>query len=86
MDVQNRILLAIRILLTISGASLAYLLFKFGHAEPELIPRGEVLVLATLAGICALVAGILQWAGLPKSTAVDTKKKPGKKHATGHGK
>ncbi|MBI2433514.1 MAG: hypothetical protein HYV26_11650 [Candidatus Hydrogenedentes bacterium] len=51
--------------LVIAGASLLYLLFIFGHTETAPLPR--VLTTAGVAAVSALVAGILQWAGLPKT-------------------
>jgi len=80
LELQKVILISIRILLVIAGASLAYLLFMFGHAEPEDIPQVRVLVVASLAGTAALIAGILQWVGLPAQGAEQTSKKTGKKH------
>lgn len=58
--------------LTIAGVSLIYLLFIFGHTETAPLPR--VLATAGIAGCSALVAGILQWAGLPAAPPKQDKK------------
>jgi hypothetical protein len=49
--------------LVVAVASLLYLLFMLGHSETA--PLMRVLGVAALAGVSALTAGILQWAGLP---------------------
>jgi hypothetical protein len=49
--------------LVVACASLVYLLFIFGHTETA--PLGRVLTVAAIGGVSAVVAGILQWAGLP---------------------
>ena len=50
--------------LTIAWISLLYLLFMFGHTDTAPLPR--VLTVAAIGATCALVGGILRWAGLPK--------------------
>lgn len=80
MDVEKRIFIAIRVLLTIAGASLAYLLFMFGHAEPEYVPLARTLVVAGVGALSALVGGILMWAGVPKAPEPPKKKKGSARH------
>jgi hypothetical protein len=74
---RTALIVTFRIALLIAGASLAYLLFIFGHTD--LTPHARVLEVATLAGLSALVAGVLQWVGLPADEAAKPGGKQGKK-------
>jgi len=76
MTLRTGLLLTYRIALVISTLSLLYLLFMFGHTELTPLPR--ILVVAAVAGFSALVAGVLQWAGLPADPKPSSKKKSGK--------
>lgn len=71
---RTALIVSFRAALFIAGGSLAYLLFMFGHAEPEVIPIKRILLVAAAAGVSALVAGILQWVGLPEDPTAKTKK------------
>lgn len=76
---RTALVLTFRIALVISCCSLAYLLFIFGHTE--VAPPGRILEVTTVTAVSALVAGLLQWIGLPaaakdEATRKKTKKKP----------
>ena len=62
---RTLLLITCRACLTISLIATIYLLFIFGHTE--VAPPRRVATLAAIAVICAVVGGILQWAGLPSS-------------------
>ena len=79
MSVRTGLIITFRLSLLVAGASLAYLLFIFGHTD--LTPHARVLEVATLGGVSALVAGILQWVGLPTEGGGGSNGKPGKKHS-----
>jgi hypothetical protein len=68
------LIITFRVAMLVAGVSLAYLLFIFGHTD--LTPHSRVLEVATLGGVSALIAGILQWVGLP----ADGTAQPGPKH------
>lgn len=76
---RTALIITFRVALLVAGASLAYLLFIFGHTD--LTPHARVLEVAVLAGVSSLVAGILQWVGLPADESTKTTGKHGKKHA-----
>lgn len=76
---RTALIITFRVALLVAGASLAYLLFIFGHTD--LTPHSRVLEVATLAGISATVAGILQWVGLPAESGSAPGAKHGKKRA-----
>lgn len=76
---RTALIFAFRGALLISGASLAYLMFIFGHTD--LTSHNRVLQVATLAAVSALVAGILQWVGLPAEGKPPAGTKHGKKKA-----
>ena len=78
---RSGLIIAWWISLAIAGVSLAYLLFNFGHVEPEVTSHNRVLEVAVVAAISSLVAGVLQWVGLPAKEAEPHKGK-GRKHAT----
>ncbi|MBI5093726.1 MAG: hypothetical protein HZB26_14940 [Candidatus Hydrogenedentes bacterium] len=81
---RTLLIIAFRLALALSGASLIYLLFVFGHTETA--PPNRILFAATLCGTSALVAGLLQWVGLPASTQDSGGKKAPKGRAAGRGK
>lgn len=78
---RTLLLVAYRLALAISGLSLLYLLFIFGHTETT--PLKRVLATAALAGISALVAGLLHWVGLPSGPKEDVGKKRTKGRSAG---
>ncbi len=57
------IIWTIRVSLAISGISMVYLLFIFGHTE--VAPLSHVVGAAAIAIVVAIVGGTLQWVGLP---------------------
>lgn len=72
----------IRVSLVVAGISLVYLLFMFGHTETAPLTRILAACAVTVTG--ALVAGILQWVGLPAQPGASTAKKskgPSNAHA-----
>lgn len=74
---RTALIVTFRLALFVAGASLAYLLFIFGHTE--VATMDQVLGVAAVAGISALVAGILQWVGLPESDNPTSPKKAAKR-------
>lgn len=83
---RNALILTFRLLLIIAGGSLGYLLFIFGHydvrevvtyGQSDVTPKYTILVVAAIAGASALLAGMLQWIGLP----ADPNARSGKKSA-----
>lgn len=77
---RRALIIAFRVALLVAGASLAYLLFIFGHTD--LTSHSRVLEVAALAGFSSLVAGILQWVGLPSEGTAAPAAKHGKKRST----
>jgi hypothetical protein len=73
------LIITFRVAMLVAGVSLAYLLFIFGHTETELTPHSRVLEVAALGGLSALIAGILQWVGLPADGTAQPAPKHGKK-------
>lgn len=63
----------IRVSLVVAGISLVYLLFMFGHTETAPLTRILAACAVTVTG--ALVAGILQWVGLPAESSGSSTKK-----------
>jgi hypothetical protein len=54
-----------RVSLATAIPSLFYLLFMFGHVEPEVTGQPTVLVAAIVVAISGSIAGLLHWIGLP---------------------
>ncbi len=77
---RTAVIVIFRLALFVAGCSLAYLLFIFGHTE--LAPLSRILTVALVAGASALVAGLLQWVGLPAERDETGGKKAGKKRGT----
>ena len=84
---RNGLIFAFRACLVIAGISLAYLLFIFGHYDVRLVetygqkdvtPKYTILIVAAIAGTCALIAAMLQWIGLPAEDKQNQKKKTAK--------
>ncbi len=75
MNVRTLLVVVFRLALAIAVCSLGYLLFIFGHTEVASLER--VLTVASIASVSALIAGLLQWVGLP--AAPTPAKKKGKK-------
>ena len=74
---RTALIVTFRLALFVAGGSLAYLLFIFGHTD--VTPMGRILAVAVVAVISALVAGVLQWVGLPAKAAAAGGKRPAKK-------
>lgn len=74
------IVTTIRVALTVAGASLVYLLFVFGHTETA--SPNRILFAAALCGVSALVAGLLQWVGLPATSGEGAGKKKSRRRST----
>lgn len=51
--------------LAVAVASLAYLLFIFGHVEPEFASHERVLTVTAVTATAAFIVGFLEWLGLP---------------------
>ncbi|GMW02413.1 MAG: hypothetical protein AMXMBFR84_35490 [Candidatus Hydrogenedentota bacterium] len=66
-----------RLSLGTAVCSLFFLLFKLGHTE--VAPTSETLLIAAVAAISALIAGFLQWVGLPTDKPLPEKRKGPKK-------
>ena len=60
---QLALTIVFRVALAVALCSLACLLFMLGHTEET--PLIRILGVAALAAFCALVAGLLEWVGLP---------------------
>jgi hypothetical protein len=75
--VRTALIVAYRLALTVAWISLLYLLFIFGHTETASPAR--ILTVCAVAGSAALVAGLLQWVGLPGSAKSEDPKKGGRK-------
>lgn len=71
MSLRTILLITIRVSLSVSFASMVYLLFKFGHTE--LTPHYELWIAATISGTGALIGGTLMWVGLPAEEKIDPK-------------
>jgi hypothetical protein len=84
MTLRTGLLLTYRIALVISTLSLLYLLFMFGHTETT--PLRRILATCCVAAFSALVAGLLQWVGLPADPNAHAGKKHGKARTAGTGK
>lgn len=87
LTLRNGLIFAFRACLVIAGISLAYLLFMFGHYDVRLVetygqkdvtPKYTILIVAAIAGTCALIAAMLQWIGLPAEDKKNQKKKTAK--------
>lgn len=85
---RNALILTFRLLLFIAGGSLAYLLFIFGHydvrevvtyGQSDVTPKYTILLVAAVAGTSALLAGMLQWIGLPADPNAKGRKNKAKK-------
>lgn len=74
----------IRVSLVVSGLSLAYLLFMFGHTETA--PLNRILTACAIAATGALVGGVLQWVGLPAEPKAAGAKKSKVPSTTARGK
>ena len=68
---MNKTVIALRLLYFVSlfnaGGAMVFLLFRLGHTE-TVSPESTLLV-ALVAGISALVAGMLHWLGIPADSA-----------------
>ncbi len=87
LTLRNGLIFVFRACLVIAGISLAYLLFMFGHYDVRLVetygqkdvtPKYTILIVAAIAGTCALIAAMLQWIGLPAEDKKNQKKKTAK--------
>lgn len=74
---RTALIVTFRLALFVAGGSLAYLLFIFGHTD--VTPMDRILLVSAVAAVSALVAGILQWVGLPAKPDPATGKKTAKK-------
>lgn len=88
LTLRNGLIFVFRLLLFIAGGSLAYLLFILGHydvreavayGQSDATPKYTILTVAAIAGVSALLAGMLQWIGLPTDPAKTEGKKSAKK-------
>lgn len=71
-NLRTGLILTYRISLLIAVFSLFYLLFMFGHTD--VTPLNRIWLVAVIAGISALVAGMLQWIGLPQDNEKNQRK------------
>ena len=78
-DLRTTLLWTTRITLTLSGISLAFMLFAYGHTE--LTSPEARLAVAAFSGLMALIGGTLMWVGLPadpNATTTKARKRHGK--------